>query len=277
MRKILAVYDGLKYSGSTTQYAAELAKVGNGFIVGAFLHDLRYLNLAQYYTFDQPFIDLSGLEKIRKEDDEKINLNVALFRRYCEERGIHHKVHLDRGVPLQEVLRESAFADFIIIDSHTGFSSVGENQPSAFLKDLLADSYCPVLLVPHKYSYFDKIVFCYDGSPSSVHAFKMFSYIFPGFREMDAIVVSVNENGSNHLADGKNFKELAMLHFKNISYEILQGDTTVTLINYLKQNALTGIVVMGAYSRSTLSRLFYQSMADRVLKEMNVPLFITHL
>lgn len=276
MRKVLAVFDGLKYSDGASKYAIELAKATNSLLVGVFVQDMRYMNVAQAFTWDQPYIDFSSIEEIEREDKEKIDLNIALFNRLCNERGIRHKVHLDRGVPLQEVLRESIFADYIIIDSHTSFFSVGNETPSPFLKDLLVDSHCPVLIVPHHYTYFDNVVLCYDGSASSVHAIKMFSYVFPELNDVEATVVSVNEKPTNHLAQGKNFKDLVQLHYKNINYVVLQGNAEEQLLAFLKQKANNSIVVMGAYGRNALSRLFQQSLANKVIKEVNVPVFVTH-
>lgn len=276
MKKILAVYDGTKYSEGASKYAIELAKATKSLLVGVFIHDMRYLNLAYVASWDQPFVDFSTLDTVQKEDHEKVKLNIALFNRACDEKGIRHKVHLDKGVPLQEVLRESVFADILIVDSHTGFFSVGDSSPSPFLKDLLADAHCPVLIVPHSYTYFDKAILCYDGSGSSLSAIKMFAYLFPELGDMETVVVSVNDSSSNHLKDGNNFKDLASAHFNNISYEVLNGNAEDELIRYLKQSGTNSIVVMGAYGRSAFSRLFQQSMANRVIKELNLPVFITH-
>lgn len=276
MKKILAVFDGTRYSEGASKYAIEMAKATNSMLVGAFILDLRYLNLTYAYAWDQPFIDYTGIENEQKEELEKIDLNIRLFKRACEEKGVHHKIHLDKGVPLQEVLKESVFADVLIVDAHTGFFSLGENNPSPFLKDLLADSHCPVLIVPHHYSYFDKVVLCYDGTPSSVYAIKMFAYLFPELHEMETIVVSVNETSINHLKDGSNIKDLVKQHYNTASYEILKGNAGDELVSFLKQHGENAIVVMGAYGRNALSRLFQQSLSNRIIKELNTPVFITH-
>lgn len=275
--KILAVFDGTRYSEGASKYAIEIAKATNSMLIGIFVQDMRYLNFTYAYAWDQPFVDFTSIEASQKEEKEKIDLNIKLFHRSCDDKGVKHKVHLDKGVPLQEVLRESAFADMIIIDSHTSFFSLGDSAPNPFLKDLLVDSHCPVLIVPHQYTYFDNATVCYDGSPSSLHAAKMFSYLFPGLEDMKTTVVSVNEKTGNHLKDGTNLKDLLHTRFSNLEYEVLHGNPDEELLKYLKEKAGNSIVVMGAYGRNALSRLLHQSISNRVIKEVNAPVFIAHL
>ncbi len=275
-KKILAAFDGTKYSDGASKYAIEIAKATNSFLVGVFIQDMRYLNFTYAYAWDQPFVDLTSIEASQKEEKSKIDLNIKLFRRACEEKGIKYKVHLDKGVPLQELLDESVFCDLIVIDAHTSFFTLGDSNPSPFLKDFLADSHCPVLIVPHTYTFFDKAVLCYDGGPSSVYAIKMFSYLFPGLDDLKTTVVSVNEKSTNHLKEGYNFKDLLRTHFGEIAFEVLHGNAEDQLVTYLKQNGNNAIVVMGAYGRNILSRIFHQSLANKVIQEMNIPVFITH-
>lgn len=276
MKKILAAFDGTRYSEGASKYAIEIAKATNSMLVGVFIQDMRYMNFTYAYAWDQPFVDFNSIEASQKEEKEKIDLNIKLFHTACDAKGVHHKVHLDKGVPLQELLTESVFADFIIIDSQTSFFSLGDKNPSPFLQDFLSDSHCPVLIVPHHYTFFDKAVLCYDGSPSSVYAIKMFSYLFPELEDLKTIIVTVNEQSSTHVKEGWNFKDLIRVHFQASEYEVLKGNAEQELINYLKRNGENAIIVMGSYGRNALSRLFHQSLSNRVIQEINVPVFITH-
>lgn len=276
MKKILAVYDGTKYSEHTTRYALEMAKADKAMILGVFIHDVRYSNLAYGYSWDMPYIDYSAIDEAQEDDKKKIALNIELFKNSCTKHGVKHKVHLDKGVPVQEILRESAFADLLIIDSHISFFSFREKNSSPFLKEILADAFCPVLIIPDKYHYFDNLLIAYDGSPSSVHALKMFAYIFPEYTDLKVKIISVNESHSNHLKEGKNAKDIIQAHYNNAEYLVLSGDAESELINYLKLNGDNSIIIMGAYGRNALSRFFHQSISNKILEELSIPLFIAH-
>ena len=275
-KKIIAAFDGTKYSEGAVKYAVEIAKATNSLLVGVFIQDMRYLNLTYAYAWDQPFVDFATIEKTQAEEKEKVSLNISLFKRACEDSGVNHKVHLDKGVPVQELLNESTFADLLILDSHTTFFSFEEKGPSPFLRDLLTDSNCPVLILPHNYSPIEKTVLCYDGSPSSVYAIRMYSYLFTELTGLKTTVVTVNEKSTNHVKEGWNFKDLVHTHFSNSDYVVLSGDAEKELIDYLKLNGQNSLVVMGAYGRNALSRLFHQSLSNKVIQELHVPVFITH-
>src|SRR3954471_17401777 len=106
MKKILAAFDGTRYSEGASKYAIEIAKSTGSLLVGVFVQDMRYLNFTYAYAWDQPFIDYNSIETSQKEEREKIDLNIKLFKDACAAQGVHHKIHLDKGVPLQALLDE---------------------------------------------------------------------------------------------------------------------------------------------------------------------------
>jgi len=276
MKKILVAFDGLNYSPSLTDYAIEISRGSNSLVVGIFLYDLRYTNLIYTYAYEIPATLAYSVEKIEKDDEQKISDHIRSFAAACENEGINHKVHLDRGVPLMELLKESAFADMILIDAKTSFFDFGEEAPSAFLKDLLAEAKCPVMIVPGKSEEIKNVVISYDGSESSIYAMKMFSYLFPEWNAKNTTIVSVNKSSTNHVPEGRNVKDLADRHFKNLKYEVLNGNATDELPKFLKKNKSNSMVVMGAYGRTALSRMFHASISNKVIKDLKMPVFITH-
>ncbi len=277
MKKILVAQNGIKYSSAAVEYAVNIAKVQDAMLVGLFIHDLSYANLSYGVMWDMPYVDFNMLSEINKDDDEKIKLNISLFKTACEKAGVHHKVHLEQGVPLQELIKESSFADLILIDVHTGFFSFKQETPSPFLKDVLSDAHCPVLIVPDNHNILDKVIFSYDGSASSSFALKMFSYIFPNYADHETVIVTVNKGSTNHLEANKNIKELVSTRFNNPKYEVLNGEPEVEILNYLKNNGSNSVVVLGSYGRSAISRMFNESLSNKLLREIQLPLFITHL
>lgn len=276
MKKLLVAFDGLNYSPSLTKYAIEMGKESDSLVVGVFLYDLRYTNLIFTYAYEIPATLAYSVDKIERDDEKKIRASIKAFTADCEKAGISCKVHLDSGVPLMELLKESAFADMILVDATTSFFDFGEETPSAFLKDLLAESKCPVMIVPTRAEEIKNVIISYDGTESSVYAMKMFSYLFPEWNNKNTTVVSVNKGSSNHLPESRNVKDLAARHFKNLNFEILNGDVADVLPKFLKKNKTNSVVVMGAYGRSALSRIIHSSMSNKVIKELKMPVFITH-
>ena len=278
MNKIVAAFDGLKFSDSTRDYAIELAKNNNAHLVGLFLEDLAYHSYKIYELITE---DGGGLDTRRRhldKKDEKTRASaVTNFENVCKGALLEYTIHKDRNIAIQELLKESIYADLVIIDRNETLSHHAEEVPTNFIHDLLPDIQCPVLVVPHKYRQIDKLVLLFDGEPSSVHAIKMVSYIMPELKKLPTEVVTVNElNPKSSIPNGIFMKEFMKRHFPSASYTTLRGLAELEIVSYLKGQSGSPLVVLGAYRRGKVSRWFRKSMADVLMMDLECPLFIAH-
>ncbi len=278
MKKILVVLDAITYNEYALEYAIGVAKRSGGMILGVFLHDLSYIYSDIPSVFELVPVEYSHIIQKQHEDGEKLTLNMKLFNERCNAENIKHKTHLYDGVNIVDFLvKESVFADLLIMDEHMSFTHTTSDQLSNFIVDLLEDSNCPVLIVPHKYLPVDNIFLCYDGSPSSVHAIKMYSYLFPSWREKITSLVSFNETSTNHLKHSENIKDLLHQHFPNLIIDVENSyHSEAIILDFFKENCNNGFIVMGAYKRSPFSRIFKKSLANTFIKKINAPIFIAH-
>ena len=278
MKKFLAVIDGYKISKSTMDYSIQLTQAANAHLVGVFLDEFIYRSYSAYkvMTTYKNYDDvIKGFdEKDKKKRDEA----VLQFQRACEKAKIKFSIHRDKNIAIQELKHESMFADLIIINEYETFTKYKEQPPTRFIKDLLNDVQCPVLVVPNKFKPVDKIVLLYDGGPSGVHAIKMFSYLFGNLQDLPVEVYTVKEKSITnlHLPDSKLMREFIKRHFPKAGYTVNKGNAEEQILGYLRNHKENELVVLGAYRRSELSRWFKTSMADILMKELDTPLFITH-
>jgi len=186
-------------------------------------------------------------------------------------------VHHDHNIAIQELKNESIYTDLLIIDSKETLTHYTEKIPTQFIRDFLGDAQCPVMIVPQQYKAIDKIILLFDGEPSSVHAIKMFSYLLPQLKYLDTEVISVNPIDSTvHIPDNKLMREFMKRHYETAKYTVMRGWAEDEIVKYLKKSKGNPLVVLGAYRRSTVSRWFRESMADVLMKEVKLPLFIAH-
>ena len=278
MKKFLAVIDGYKISKSTMDYSIQLTQAANAHLVGVFLDEFIYRSYSAYkvMTTYKNYDDvIKGFdEKDKKKRDEA----VLQFQKACEKAKIKFSIHRDKNIAIQELKHESMFADLIIINEYETFTKYKEQPPTRFIKDLLNDVQCPVLVVPDKFKPVDKIVLLYDGGPSGVHAIKMFSYLFGNLQDLPVEVYTVKEKSITnlHLPDSKLMREFIKRHFPKAGYTVNKGNAEEQILGYLRNHKENELVVLGAYRRSELSRWFKTSMADILMKELDTPLFITH-
>lgn len=273
--KIIVAIDGLKYTSSATEYAIQISLRSNAYLAGIFLDDFTYhshmLTGLNYEQLVKEKKELNAADQQAREDA------VAQFERSCSAAGLNYSVHHDCSLAAQELLHESVYADLLIIGKKETFNQYEHDIPTTFVQNMLANAECPVLVVPQEYKPVNKIILLYDGTPSSVYAIKLFSCLSAAWSQLPVNVVSVKAPGlSRHLPEHRFMKELMKRHFDAVEYTILAGEPEEEIIKYLKYRRQDELVVLGAYRRSTVSRWFKPSMADRLLAELKTPVFVAH-
>lgn len=277
MKKIIAAIDGLKYSESTVQHAVFVARQCHAHLVGVFLEDFTYHSYKIYEMAESEGQIPLKLRLFEEKDKETRKNSVAAFEKTCQEAGINYSVHHDRNIALQDILHESIYADLVIVNSGETLTHYEEAPPTRFLRDLLAEAKCPVLVVPKQYEPINHIQLLYDGSPAAVYAARTFSYVLVQLKYLDTEVLSVKSPKDDlHIQDGKLFREFMKRHYPGAAYSVVHGMAENQIIDHIKANGKNPLVVLGAYQRGMLSRWLKPSMADILIQELQVPLFIAH-
>jgi nucleotide-binding universal stress UspA family protein len=278
MKKIIAAIDGLKFSESTTGYAVQATKLANAHLVGIFLDDFTYHSYKIYELIDtEGAITEAKRDKLEQKDEKARMQSVAEFEKACRQAGVNYTLHHDRSIAIQELLHESIYADLLVIDSKETLTHYEEKIPTRFIRDLLSNVQCPVLVVPQQFNAIEKVLLLYDGEPSSVYAIKMLSYTFPSISQLPMEVLSVKARKETlHVPDNRLMKEFMKRHFPEAQFTVLKGEPETEIVNYLEEQNSDVLVVLGAYQRGMVSRWFRASMADLLMQGIKVPLFIAH-
>jgi nucleotide-binding universal stress UspA family protein len=277
MLKIIVAFDGLNFSEEALQYATRLSKRANAHLVGVFLDDFAYHSYAISDFIGNDDVSEDKVKKFERKDSHARNEAVARFETFCKRDGITHSIHRDKNIAVEDLLHESIYADLLIVDDKERLTHYEEKIPSRFLKKLLSNAQCPVMLVPQEYKLPDKLIFLYDGEPSSVHAIRTFSQLKEVFGEMPVELVCVKSiYESLRLPDNKLIKEYMKQHFASTVYAVLQGRPQIEIINHLKKQKQNLMIVLGAYRRNNVSRLVRPSLADALMNELHASLFIAH-
>ena len=278
MKKIIAAFDGLKFSESTRDYAIYLAKQSNAHLVGVFLEDFTYQSYKVYDLIREGGENVETKQRILEREDHDVRASaVHNFETACGTAGVEYTVHHDKSIARQELLHESIYADLLIICIKETLTHYTEKLPTRFIRDLLTNVQCPVMVVPQRFKTINNLVLLFDGEPSSVHAIKMFSYILPFLKDFHTEVLTIKpETESAHVPDNRLVKEFMKRHFPAAEYSVINGRPEVEIEAYLKAHKENSLVVLGANRRNEVSRWFRESMADSLMKSLKLPLFIAH-
>ena len=278
MEKILFVTDAIKMNIKSLDFAAFLCELSHSKLTGIFLENLGQEHrsaeaVKQAAMMSGTSATAEGMTDIKEQCCED---NIRQFIDACDRRGINSVAHRDRGIPYEEIITESRYADLLLIDAETSFSDKMEEIPTNFVKNILSDAECPVVILPVAFGGIEQLVFTVDGKPSSVYAIKQFTYLFPELREQQVVVISVNEEEVMPDADERyKLKEWLHMHYKNVDFITTEGNVKAGLLELLLSRS-KAFIVMGAYGRSAFSSLFNPSHAQSVLKMVSQPVFIAH-
>lgn len=276
MLKYIAAFDGLKYSHATRKYAVDLTKRANAHLVGIFLDDETYTSYKIYEMITEEGVTEEKVSALEQLDAAQRKAAAQDFEDFCVEQGVICDVHHDKRVALRELIHESIFADLLIIDRKETLTHYEETIPTRFLRDLLTEVHCPVLVVPSTYQPIEKVIMLYDGSASSVYAIRMFSYVCASLKSLPTEILQVEENETRDLKDAGLLQEFIKRHFPTATYQVLQGYPEKVVLEYLEAQNHHTLVVLGAYGRSNFSRWLRPSMADILMNHLSLPLFVAN-
>ena len=172
MKKIIAIFDGLKFSESTLKYAVNLGIQNDATITGIFLESPTYTSRGIYQLYPDKEFSLSSVRQLALHDKKERDLSADRFEAACQDAGIKYKVHHDKENAINEVIEESKYADLLVIDASETLNRYTETMPTHFIHQVLSGAKCPVLLLPKHFTEIKKISWLYDGSSASIYAFK---------------------------------------------------------------------------------------------------------
>lgn len=272
MKKILLPLEGTAYHRELLDFVATLNDRSKVMLAAALLPEADYAQLwsASGGAGEQ------GYTPADQVDDKQVIHNGARLKRYCQEHSIACRVQEDRfDLAIKALLRESRFADLLLLSSGHFFEAVEDRQPNAYMKEVLHLAECPVLLLPEKPALPGELILAYDGSASSVYAIRQFAYVFPEFNRLKTTLVFIGEDENSEMPEETFIREWGEQHFRNFRALRLRMRTDRfydTWLDMMKDPWL----VAGAFGRSDMSRVFHHSFINRLITAHRVPLFIAH-
>lgn len=272
MEKILVAIDANSINTSVLEFACFMAKLTNSKLIGVFLDEGEG---AKAPVTEWESEQGAGVLPGTKEQVSQYDKSIHAFTDVCRKKQTNCSIHFDQGLAVTGIIRESRFADLLIVDPEMSLRSKKEGTPTVFIKEVLARSECPVVIAPFSFTGIEEIVFAYDGSPSSVFAIKQFTYLFPELTDKRITILQVNEKENQPIVEKERIGELLQMHYSAIGYHRLYGNAGNELYSYLRSNKNV-FVVMGAFGRSMLSDFFKHSTAELIVETINLPVFIAH-
>lgn len=278
MDKIILALDSRNIDRNAIRFACHLIRLTHSRLTGFFLEKESVDEQVLLACAENDSV-IESVTIIKENDDEQEALlteeNIRLFSEITEREGVHAFIEFGNGIGVSEIISKSRFADVVILNAATCISGYEESTPSLFVKNILNSAECPVLISPDIFNGIDNIVFCYDGSKSSVFAMKQFTYLFPEFKYTRAKVIYLNTDDEFLEEDRQAVTEWLNYHYGDVEFVALEGNALEAFFNYLLQKR-NDLVVMGAYGRGLLASFFRNDEKTDGDRTTSIPIFISH-
>lgn len=277
MEKIVLAIDIHNMDMNAISFACYLSRITHSTLTAVFLDNLVVeADVAISEAHAVVFVDSISVREIKDSEDVLADKqkNIALFKEITAQEGIRSYVIYEKGLPAVDIIAKSRFADVVIVDATTSFTRLQEGPPTRFIKDILHDAECPVIIAPEEFNGIDNIVFCYDGSKSSVFATKQFAYLFPELENNQAKVIYLDKGNDEAIEEKQALINYLNYHYKSAEFIHLEGDATEAFFYYLMKKK-NDFVVMGAYGRGLLSS-FFERDANKDTRTTSLPIFVAH-
>lgn len=274
MKKVILAVDGTNFSNGAFNFLRQLNEKDPLLVIGIFVPQLDYANLWNYAAAAGSGAGYVPL--LEEEDNEEVPKNIEMFERKCQQNGMLYRVHKDfYDFALPELKRETRFADVLILSGELFYKQVlGTNQYD-YMRTVLHQSECPVLIVPEQYSFPTQNILAYDSSKECVYAIKQFAYVFPELTSNDTTLVWVERDQDKDFPQKDLIQELATQHYKNLSFLKSEINKKKYFSTWMSEQR-AAILVSGSFSRSGFSESLRRSFVANVIMEHRVPVFIAH-
>ncbi|RPE08901.1 hypothetical protein EGT74_17945 [Chitinophaga lutea] len=272
MKKVLLAFDGTNFSQGAFEFAKRLNEQEPILLVGSFLPQIEISSSWSYAAGSMGVV----MPLVEDFNSAVIENNVAQFESLCGKHGIECRVHTfpyDLAIP--ELRKESRFADLLVLGGESFYHQLGFEKPNEYLRMMVQDAECPVVVTPEQFTFPQSVVLAYDGSDDAVYAIKNFAYLFPHLAQLDTTLVHATTKKHARMPDAEYITELVARHYPRLTVRELE-DTPRRLFGKWLADMPDPIVVSGAYGRSDISMMFRQSFAAEIISEHKLPLFIAH-
>jgi nucleotide-binding universal stress UspA family protein len=273
MRKVILALDGEHFPKGAFELAASIHREEPILLIGVFLSPVDISRIVAYTGIEA----IPLMPSLAESDySEQVQNNINLFQQKCISEGLEFRVHNDaENLPLASLVKETRFADLVLISRESFFSNISKSQPNEYMQEFLKKSECPVLIVPDQLEMPDRIVLLYDGDVSSLFAIKQFTYLFPEECKLPATLIQATVSADDRLEDQELVSELAARHFADLTLQEVALHDRHEAAAFLSGQEKSWLVT-GAYGRSLFSNLFRKSFADELIQRLALPLFIAH-
>ena len=272
---MLVGIDGSDISDSLVQYAIWLAK-SNGLTI-KLLHTIEHSHHSEQAHHEgnlTPNIRRELLKELSEEERVESKQLIAkgkelinAAKQQVESAGITNVVAKLRHGTLPEAIEDLQAEVSLVMLGSKGKSHQGDDKGLGFhLEQSIRATNTPVFIAQKKFVEPKKLMFAYNGSPTSMKALEMIKQDSLYKESLETHIVCVNNDIKQAEKLAAEAKEILSSSNASIITQALTGDTIEQLTAYQGQNNID-ITAMGAFSHGKVHGFFFGSFTTKMIQQ----------
>jgi nucleotide-binding universal stress UspA family protein len=276
LRTIHVALDGSRYAQSAQRLAIRWARDFGAKLLGQAPIDEPFITEAEAMPMGGTYFKGHRDEAKLAEATAKAQSVLLDFEKECAAAHLEAKRVKEVGEPVALIRQAAETADVTLIGRHTFFHFTASSDPCGSSDEVMHHPPRPVVVVPETLAEGKSIVIAYDGSAEAARALMAFQASGLGSNE-PVFVVTVNESLDEAAAIADRAIRYLASHEINATPRPMKAIKDIgehLLDEVTKENAQ--MLVMGAFSHSTLHEFIFGSTTKTVLHKLPVPVFLFH-
>jgi len=250
MGRVLVIVDKPEMSTSVLQLALNGIKEGREHVyVGLLINQYEHSTVKQSETisFDQ---------SLTSETEERLLKLGAIFQNNFHDEGISTKVCFGECLNTKQLVKESAFADLLVIDSATFVDYLLGKSRFRHLRGLFEEVQCPLLVIPSNFVDFHELVILKESEETIVKAIKSLkSTLTQSLRNAEVSLLGVIPVMDEEFEDEKRLMGFLKQYFRNVGI-LLTSDKSIEEFTFdFVSNAQMPLLVMAGYDEKRIKKL----------------------
>jgi hypothetical protein len=241
-------------------------------VTGVFFQPIDYEQLVSMSNLPTA----ATYDRFMEEGEKLIRTSEMKFRALCDSARISYSIHdQEKDWSSDLLIKETRFADLLVISAELFCSNVFAGQPNIFMRDTLHKAECPVVIVPEDFRPFNRTIIAYDGRKESMFALRQFCYLFPQWTSLPTEIVFLRDESNEDIPDIESLKEYTRHQFGSLNISKLHFTGRKYFASWMEEKKDV-MLVTGAFSRPAISNVLHRSFADQLITDHNAPIFLAH-
>jgi nucleotide-binding universal stress UspA family protein len=194
------------------------------------------------------------------------------FDRTCSQAGIPGKLVLSPGPVARKIVERSRWNDLVVVNLTFPPSAQRISKMGSGFRELVLRCPRPILVVPGVISNLSKPLLAFDGSPKSVEALYVVTYLCAKWK-LPLTVVSVMDNPRQIVEVQKQAEEYLSSHNVEFLFIVRNGPIAQEILMEAEDKSCDWIV-MGGYGESPLVNLLLDTVVDQILRSSRKPMLL---